>query len=328
MSVAARTLPFVDLTSVQERILRDLVAIGAGTAFPPGIEARFRRRIEREIEPFLPARPLRLWKERLNEHARCEGLFASVLAGEAPPFAYGPRSAEGTLVHKAIELEIGSSRPADPHEVADRAAVALAGDRQFGPYWVGLDDLDRDGLLMRTVQTLESFRASFPPFHLLRRAIVPVCEHWLEATFGGGVVTVVGKVDLMLNRPDPARGTRVLIDLKTGGAWPDHAEDMRLYALLYTIRYGIPPYRVATLFLRAGSTQAELVTERTLDRAADRVVAAVRTAARVSNGGHPRELRPGPHCGRCPRRASCPALRQAGGEGRVTHPVAGDPGVA
>ncbi len=127
-------------------------------------------------------------------------------------------------------------------------------------------------------------------------------------------MTVVGKVDLMLNRPDPARGTRILIDLKTGRAWPDHPEDMRLYALLYTLRYGVPPYRVATLFLGSGSAQAELVTEQTLDRAADRVVTAVRTAAEMSNGGRP-ELRPGPHCARCPRRPSCPALRQAGGEG-------------
>src|SRR5204863_9555517 len=208
---------------------------------------------------------------------------------------------------------IGSRGPADPHELADRAAGALAGDRQFGPYWAGLDDLERDGLLMRTVQTLESFRASFPPFHLLRRAILPVCEHWLEATFAGGAVTVVGKVDLMLNRPDPARGTRVLIDLKTGRAWPDHAEDMRLYALLYTLRYGVPPYRVATLFLGSGSAQAELVTEQTLDRAADRVIGAVQAAARVSNGASP-ELRPGAHCARCPRRPSCPALRQGSGE--------------
>ncbi len=315
MSVAARTLPSVELTSVQARTLRDLVAVGEGTVFPPGLEERLRLRIERDIEPFLPAVPLRLWKERLNDLERCQGLFASVLAGEAPPFVYGPRSAQGTLVHKAIELEIGSREPADPHEVADRAAGALAGDRQFGPYWAGLDDPDRDELLMRTIQTLDSFRASFPPFHILRRAIAPVCEHWLEAAFGGGAVTVVGKVDLMLNRPDPARGTRVLIDLKTGRAWPDHAEDMRLYALLYTLRYGAPPYRVATLFLGSGSAQAELVTEETLDRAADRVVAAVRTAAQVSTGGRA-ELRPGPHCARCPRRESCPALQPAEGEDR------------
>ena len=60
-------------------------------------------------------------------------------------------------------------------------------------------------------------------------------------------------MDLLLNPPDPLVATRVLVDLKSGRAWPDHPEDMRLYALLYTLRYGVPPYRVATLFL--GSTQ-------------------------------------------------------------------------
>ena len=114
-------------------------------------------------------------------------------------------------------------------------------------------------------------------------------------------------MDLVLNRPDPIRSTRVLIDLKTGRAWPDHPEDMRLYALLYTLRYGVAPFRVATLFLSSGVPQVELVTEEVLERAADRVAAAVRVAATLAAGGSP-ELRPGPHCGRCPRQEGCPAL--------------------
>jgi hypothetical protein len=300
----------LELTPVQRRTLRDLVDVGSGQPFDPNLEGRLRERIEREAGPFAPSTPLRLSKERLNDLARCEGLFSALTGGEGEPFRYGLRAARGSLVHKAIEIEVGASHAVDPHELAGRAAARLQEDRQFGPYWSDLDQLDRDGLLMEAVRTLESFRASFPPLHEVRRVLVPVSEQWLEASFAGGAVTILGKVDLMLNRPDPTRSTRVLIDLKSGRAWPDHPEDMRLYALLYTLRYGVPPRRVATLFLESGHPQVEDVEEGTLDRAADRVIGAIRTMAELAHGQEP-ELRAGPYCGRCPRRDACPAAARA-----------------
>jgi putative RecB family exonuclease len=81
---------------------------------------------------------------------------------------------------------------------------------------------------------------------------------------------------------------------------------MRFYALLMTLRFGVPPYRVATLFLDSGEWQAEDVTEAVLQRAADRVVQTAGAAARLEAGGAA-QLRPGSHCAWCPRRAVCPA---------------------
>src|SRR5205823_1165233 len=126
----------LELTPVQRRTLVELVDVGGGAAFDPALESRLRERIERGIAEAAPP-PLRLWKERLNDLARCEGLFAAALAGEMEPSRYGHWAARGTLVHRAIELEIGSSRPFDPHELARRAAVDLHEDRGFGPYWEG-----------------------------------------------------------------------------------------------------------------------------------------------------------------------------------------------
>jgi len=40
-------------------------------------------------------------------------------------------------------------------------------------------------------------------------------------------------------------GHLTAIDLKTGGAYPEYPEDMRFYALLLTLRFGVPPYRAA-----------------------------------------------------------------------------------
>ena len=37
---------------------------------------------------------------------------------------------------------------------------------------------------------------------------------------------------------------------------------MRFYALVMTLRFGVPPYRAASLFLESGTWQSEDVTER------------------------------------------------------------------
>jgi hypothetical protein len=118
-----------------------------------------------------------------------------------------------------------------------------------------------------------------------------------------------GQIDLVLGMPDPAeplRAHKLAIDLKTGDARPEFAEDMRLYALLLTLRFGVPPYRVASLFLESGEWQAEDVDERVLFHAADRVVASARSAAGLLGGRDP-SLVAGPWCGWCPRAPECPA---------------------
>ena len=86
----------------------------------------------------------------------------------------------------------------------------------------------------------------------------------------------------MLGTPDrlePNRATRLVVDLKTGSAYPEFAEDMRFYALVMTLRFGVPPYRAASLFLESGTWQAEDVTEEILQHAADRAIEAARAAA-------------------------------------------------
>ena len=120
---------------------------------------------------------------------------------------------------------------------------------------------------------------------------------------------VAGLKRALLNRPEPSRSTRLLLDLKSGGAWPEHPEDMRLYALLYTLRFGVPPIRVATVFLSSGEWQAEEVSEDTLVHAADRVVRVARAAAELAEGREER-LTAGPYRSWCPRRSACPAARE------------------
>jgi len=106
------------------------------------------------------------------------------------------------------------------------------------------------------------------------------------------------------DRLEPNRATRLVVDLKTGSAYPEFAEDMRFYALVMTLRFGVPPYRAASLFLESGTWQAEDVTEELLQHAADRAISAARAAAALSNGRDP-ALTPGVYCSWCPQAATC-----------------------
>jgi PD-(D/E)XK nuclease superfamily protein len=303
------------LTPIQRRTMDELIRVGESGQLSPDLEARLRARLEAAsaqagADGMAGAAALRLSKQRLNDGARCQGLFLSGLLGERPPFAFSARAARGTLLHKVIEAEVGSRVQLDSRSLAGEAARRLADHRGFGPFWSSLEPWDQDELLMDAARSLELFRASFPPMVALRRVLVPVSEVWLEAGLLGGKVILSGRVDLMLHRPDPVRSTRLLLDLKSGRAWPDHPEDMRLYALLYTLRYGVPPLRVATVFLESGQAQAEDVTEEVLDHAADRVAGSIRMAVELLRG-RPAALTGGPYCRWCPRRATCPAADAA-----------------
>ena len=57
---------------------------------------------------------------------------------------------------------------------------------------------------------------------------------------------------------------KVLLDLKTGGFGPAHRDDLRFYALVETLRLGVPPRLLATYYLDAARLQQEAVTEELL----------------------------------------------------------------
>jgi hypothetical protein len=300
----------MQLTDPQRRTLQQLIGTGDRPVFPADLAQRLRDRIEEAVRsPDLPE-PLWLGKEKLNDLSRCEGTFLSRLSGEAPPFEHGRASATGVLQHRAIEVVIGAREPLDPHTAAELAATRTVDkEERFAEFWHGLPEPDRDEILMEVVRRTILFEASFPPLRELRRELSPATELPIRAELLGGALVVSGKLDLLLGTPDrldPMRATRIAIDLKTGGAYPQYAEDNRLYALVLALRFGVPPFRVASFFLEGGTWQAEDVAEDTLFHAADRVIEAARSAASMRSGRDP-SLTPGPWCGWCPRAAVCPA---------------------
>ena len=98
-------------------------------------------------------------RQGLNQHQRCEGLFRSVLAGEAPPFAHSARSAHGVLLHKAIEVEVGARDGMDAHEIAQVAVGrVLEREERFGEYWRELPASGQDDALMEVARRVTLFQ--------------------------------------------------------------------------------------------------------------------------------------------------------------------------
>jgi hypothetical protein len=297
------------LTPVQERTLDVLMGRGFDRpTFPRGLGERLRDRIVRGIGGVAFDGELWISKHKVNDHGRCEGLFIANLLGEGTPFEHRFQTAAGALLHKAVELDVPRGREDPSGILVDRAAESLAArDGAFAGFWDGLDAIARSEVCAEAIRQLEQFRAMFPP---LKLEWTPVVEWGIRQEFGPVIFS--GRVDLLLGGQDaeePMRARRIAFDLKTGRAREEFPEDMRLYALLLTLYHGVPPFRVASVFLESGEWQAEDVDERSLDHAADRFAAAVRAASELLSGSDPR-LTPGPWCRWCPRAETCPvALR-------------------
>jgi hypothetical protein len=296
----------VDLTDGQRRTLHHLIGVGdsAAPGVPPGAPERLRSRIDDELAGLSLADPLWLSKGRVEELARCQGLMDASLRGEGEPFGHTAQSAAGTLMHRAVQLDVAVERAADVRTVVERAADRLVdADVGFAAYWSGRDALDRAERLADGAASLSMFREMFPP---IPRGWQPVAEQSMRTRLAAGSVVLSGRLDLVLGRRQ-----RLLIDFKSGDARPSHIEDMRFYALLCTLAFGRPPYRVATVFLQSMEWQAEDVTEATLDLAAARVIETATVAAALLDGTAPK-LTAGPHCAWCPRRQTCPEARRHG----------------
>ena len=300
----------MELTPVQERTLDQVIRV---EEFPlyrrelaDDLRAELEERVGRELDALPEGQTLWLSKARLVDlHARCEGLFVGSLLGEGA-FEYSAALARGQLLHRAVEIAV--YRP----DLVETELVALAirqlrrDDPRFDTFAGLLTDDEAVDLEADAARQLVLFRASFPP---PPRSWAPVVELSLRARLLDDRVVLSARPDLALGTPDPAepmRGRRLLLELKTGADRPEHDEDARFYALVATLRFGVPPYRVATLNLDSGTWRPQNVTEDLLRSAVRRVADACRRAAALLSGAEPR-LNAGPWCGWCPRAPGCPA---------------------
>jgi hypothetical protein len=299
------------MTAVQQRTLDQLMGREEQRpTFRPELPAELAEQIEKRVGPALESReegdPLLVTKGRLADiHQRCEGLYLANHLGEGA-FEYGFRLAVGKVVHKAVEVGVYARRLSEA-ELVERVIERLSvDDTAFGNYVGVMDPIDRAELEAEAVRLTHVFRSTFPP---LEKSWTPSVEMPHKVELAGGRLLLHSRPDLSLGGTDPdepLRARRLLIELKTGPDRPEHDEDVRFYALVAALFFGVPPFRVATVHLESGRWRHQDVTEDSLRSAARRVADGCLRALAVMGGEAPR-LRGGPWCGWCPRSFTCPS---------------------
>ena len=306
----------MELTAVQERTLDDLMGRAAERPrfrpeLPGELIDEIRGRVGEALDGLRDGEALFVSKARLADiHQRCEGLFMANHLGEGG-FEYGFRLAVGRVVHKAVEVGVYARHLSEAELVERVIERSSVDDPAFGNYVGVLDPIDRAELEAEAVRLTQVFRATFPP---IEKAWTPAVEMTQKVELAEGRLVLHSRPDLSLggtDQEDPLRARRLIVELKTGPDRPEHDEDVRFYALVATLFFGVPPFRVATVHLDSGMWRHQDVTEDLLRSAARRVGDGCVRALALLDGESPR-LRGGAWCSWCPRSPTCPSSAAKG----------------
>lgn len=299
------------LTPTQLRVVDELMAAGRERpVFDANLPVWLRDRLEEQLGPIvepLGVGELAVGKRALSQVHACEGHY---LAETADGFAWSTATARGTVAHKAIELSVFLAGDPSPLDLVDAAIERLEGDDDgWGPalFLKEASPVERAELRSAANEMVAKFLDSWPP---IDRRWRPCLEAAVRIDLCDDRVVLRSRADLMLGRAQGTRAGRLIVDFKSGRPYPGHLDDLRYYALLDTLRSGVPPFRVASYYLDSGTFHAEDVTDDTLQVAVMRVVAGVEKLVQLQLGQRPPGLSPGPTCTYCAARAACEGAQQ------------------
>ena len=293
----------LDLNPAQLQVLGELGSVDR-PVFRSDLRDDLRSYLEAELDQTAAEadEALFLSKYQLGLLHGCEARF---VAERSRSFAWSIPSARGAVAHKAIELMVTHRRSPTPLDLVERAMDRIEDDEaSLGDFLRSLDEGERAELASKANDFVTTFVETFPP---LERQWKPVTEYSVRALLCDDRLTLRGKVDLSLGYIRQGREAgKVLIDLKTGQPGHGHLEDLRFYALLETLKMGVPPRLLVNYYLDAGTPRREAVTEELLWAAARRVVDGVRIMADLS-GVEAREptRAAGFNCRWCPINDEC-----------------------
>lgn len=242
--------------------------------FAPDLGTRLSLELERSLAPLvgqLGRDKLFLSKRGLDLVHGCEARF---VADGIDEFAWSVPIARGALAHKAIELSLGLGHDTDALTLVEEALASIQrGATSLADWLHRISGGERAELVGGANEMVAAFSETFPP---LERKWKPVVEGSLRHELFDGAVVLSGKPDLTLGQPRNGAAGKVIIDFKTGATGGAHTADLRFYALLETLRTGVPPRTVATHYLSQGRLHAEDVTVDLLTVALTRTVEAAR----------------------------------------------------
>lgn len=293
----------------QQRVARDLFLTGRPR---PAADLHCAQRLRRLLEDgtataasLVPAGERLVLGKSALDALSCDGRFVDRLDG---PFTWNTSMLRGQLAHSAVAVDHWGARTRSPAQVVDHAWAEFASrGTAAGTFLATLGGAEADALRGQVTTLLLEFRDLFPQ---LPPSSPVRAEPTFEVVLHDRRIALRGQPDLVLGDADRARRRMLLLDLKSGGgnAQRDRAE-MRFYALLATLKYGVAPFRVATFYLDAGTWGVEDVDDAMLTAAAEVVVDKAERAARLTYQRPPEadlRLVPGPACRWCLRARQCP----------------------
>lgn len=299
----------------QQRVARELFLAGhRRPPADPAVARRVRASLEQATAGAAALVPegqrVVLGKSALDALS-CDGRFVDRLDA---PFEWNTSMLRGQLVHTAIAVDHWGGRTRTPVEVVDHAWHDFATrGTAAATFLATLGGAEADALRGEACTLLLEFRDLFPP---LPPSAAVRAEPTLEVALHDRRLSLRGQPDLVLGDADIRQRRMLLLDLKSGQSNPlrDRAE-MRFYALLATLKYGVAPFRVATFYLDAGSWDAEDVDDEVLHAVVRGVADKAERAARLTFARPPDDelqLTAGLACRWCTRAPTCPLAGAAG----------------
>lgn len=291
------------LTPRQVRCTDELLALGgARPSVEPELVAELYSRIAVGTQSALERwteKSLYFTKSQYLSTMRCEGeLQATAIL---PRTTLSTASVAGTVAHRAVQLSY--THPLRP--VADYVRLAMVGarsnDSDIDDWWATLPLSDQSDLIMQITSKVTNFIDDFPP---LDPSWAPRFEEPMSAKIGK--LTIAGRCDLVIGRPrGDNKQTMLLVDLKTGAIKDEHVFEAQYYALVSSLRHGVPPWRSLIYSLASGEyTEPDMTTD-ILIEAADMLVSSVNAYVDVLTEVRPPSLSPGVQCRWCPAKATC-----------------------
>ena len=272
--------------------------------FDPGLSAALLAELEARLAPIVrrleEGETLWLAKHQLDAIHGCEVRF---LDEEEQAFEWNAPKARGAVAHKAIEVLTMRTDALEPLDAVDEAIASLSnGGGTLGDWLRTCGETARAEVRGEANTRVAAFVESWPP---LEKRWRPVLEGRLRLDLFDGRVTLAGKPDLTIGQGQGDVAGKVIVDFKTGGQHVGHVADLRFYALIDTLRLGIPPRLLATAYLDSARIMTETVTTDSLWSSVDRVVDGAGRLVTLTAKERDPVVQPGPACRWCRIRSTC-----------------------